>query len=54
VQWKANCSHPTARYRGRLNFLEELARSRTPAEFASRIDDNPYDGYLVAVRRPVK
>jgi galactan 5-O-arabinofuranosyltransferase len=51
VQWNANYSHPTARYRGRLDFLEELARSRTPAEFASRIDDNPYDRIDVLVLR---
>jgi galactan 5-O-arabinofuranosyltransferase len=49
VQWNANYSHPTAQFRGRMAFLDELARSRTPAEFAGRVDDNPYDRIDVLV-----
>ncbi|GAA4451791.1 galactan 5-O-arabinofuranosyltransferase [Phytohabitans houttuyneae] len=43
VQWSANYSHPTSQFRARLDFLEELARSSGPAEFAARAGDNPYD-----------
>jgi galactan 5-O-arabinofuranosyltransferase len=32
-----------------MAFLDELARSRTPAEFAGRVDDNPYDRIDVLV-----
>ncbi|MDG4766880.1 arabinofuranosyltransferase [Solwaraspora sp. WMMD406] len=43
VQWNANYSHPTARYHDRLDFLEDSAAVATPAKFARRIADNPYD-----------
>lgn len=49
VQWNANYSHPTSRFHARLEFLEELAKSADPAEFAARVRDNPYDRIDVIV-----
>jgi galactan 5-O-arabinofuranosyltransferase len=43
VQWNANYSHPTSQFHRRLEFLEEVAKSSSPAEFAARLRDNPYD-----------
>ncbi len=51
VQWNANYSHPTAQYHARLDFLDDLAGSRTPAEFAERTGNNPYDRIDVLVLR---
>ncbi|GAA3727000.1 galactan 5-O-arabinofuranosyltransferase [Plantactinospora mayteni] len=50
-QWTANYSHPTARYHDRLDFLDEVARAGSPAEFAVRTADNPYDRIDVLVLR---
>ncbi|AVT32275.1 hypothetical protein C6361_25620 [Plantactinospora sp. BC1] len=54
VQWTANYSHPTARYHDRLDFLDEVARAGSPAEFAGRTADNPYDRIDVLVLRVEK
>ncbi|MEO3819691.1 arabinofuranosyltransferase [Plantactinospora sp. B24E8] len=53
VQFNANYSHPTGRFKQRLAFLTELGRSASPAEFAARLRDNPYDRVDVIVL-PVK
>ncbi|MDG4786790.1 arabinofuranosyltransferase [Micromonospora sp. WMMD1102] len=49
VQWNANYSHPTGQFRNRIEFLTELSRAATPAEFAGRLRDNPYDRIDVLV-----
>ena len=49
VQWNANYSHPTAQFRGRIDFLTELARAGSPLEFAERLDNNRYDRIDVLV-----
>ncbi|MEN3609529.1 arabinofuranosyltransferase [Plantactinospora sp. ZYX-F-223] len=54
VQWNANYSHPTAQFNRRITFLTELARSGTPAEFAGRLRDNPYDRIDVVVLHVVE
>ncbi|GIG91338.1 arabinofuranosyltransferase [Plantactinospora endophytica] len=54
VQWNANYSHPTAQFNRRITFLGELARSGSPAEFAGRLRDNPYDRVDVVVLHVVE
>ncbi|MFI5491504.1 arabinofuranosyltransferase [Actinoplanes sp. NPDC051859] len=43
VQYNVNYSHPVSQFHPRLDFLRELAASATPAEFAARSGDNPFD-----------
>jgi hypothetical protein len=42
VQWDFSYSHPTAEFENRLAFLSSLATA-TPAQFAAKTADNPYD-----------
>jgi galactan 5-O-arabinofuranosyltransferase len=42
VQWNSSYSHPTAEFAQRIAFLNGLG-SLTPAEFAERTANNPYD-----------
>jgi galactan 5-O-arabinofuranosyltransferase len=43
TQWNVNYSHPTSRFTERIAFIEDVAKSRTAAEFADRTAHNPYD-----------
>jgi hypothetical protein len=43
LQWGAHYAHPAAEFHSRVSFLEELAGSATPAEFAARSGQNRFD-----------
>jgi galactan 5-O-arabinofuranosyltransferase len=50
LQWNAHYAHPAAEFGARVEFLQELAASGSPARFAARASDNrfePIDAFVL-------